>query len=316
MPKRVLIVAFEGVQSLDVTGPLEVFAHAAREPGGPHYQVVAMSSVGGRIRTSSGLDIETAKLRRRERAHTLIVAGGNEDGVRRATEDSRLMDCLKRAAPDARRVASVCTGAFVLAQTGLLNGHKVATHWSLGSRLAELHPSLTVDINAIFVESGKYWTSAGVTAGIDMALAMVERDMSREVANRIARELVLPARRLGFQSQFTNVLLAQHKKASPLADTFEWASAHLNQLDVPAFAAHAGMSVRNFHRLCVASAGTTPGKLIEQLRADRARALLSSTDLGLKGIASECGFRDASELTRAFTRRFGLAPTHYRRTQS
>jgi transcriptional regulator GlxA family with amidase domain len=211
-------------------------------------------------------------------------------------------------------MASVCTGAFILAETGLLDGHRVATHWASAARLREVHPALEVDADAIFVESDKFWTSAGVTAGIDMALAMVERDVGSEVASRIAAALVLHARRLGFQSQFSEVLMAQRRKAGPLAETLRWAASHLKGLGVPTLAAHAGMSVRSLHRLCGATSSTTPGKLIEQLRLDQARVLLSTTGLGLKEIAVDCGFRDASELARVFTRRFGLAPSVYRMT--
>jgi transcriptional regulator GlxA family with amidase domain len=319
MVRRVTIVAFEGVQSLDVTGPLEVFAHASREQyrerGVECYEVVVASCRGGVVRSSSGLDLVTHKLMSGARGDTLLVAGGNEAGLAGATSDQRLLKWLRTWGTKFRRVASVCSGAFILAKAGLLDGHRVATHWGSAERLAALYPCLGVDSSAIFVESGRIWTSAGVTAGIDMALAMVERDLSPKVASRVAAELVLPARRLGFQSQFSDLLAAQVRKDSPLAAALQWAAAHLPGLDVPTLAAQAGMSMRSLHRLCRAAAQTTPGKLIEQLRTDQVRVLLATTTLGLKQIAVECGYRDASEVTRAFTRRFGLSPTDYRSTQ-
>jgi transcriptional regulator GlxA family with amidase domain len=316
--RRIVFLAFDGVQSLDLTGPLEVFVHAARSRGGPAYETIVTSLRGGAVKTSSGLTIQSRRLAglSRGRIDTVLVLGGNERGVNEARESARLIQLLRQISSKSRRVGSVCSGALILAQTGLLDGHRVATHWGSVKRLAELHKSLQVDGDSIYVQSGKFWSSAGVTAGIDMALAMVEEDAGRELSLAIAGELVLFARRLGFQSQFSDVLLAQREQASPLGQVLGWASSHLNELDVPSLAAFAGTSVRNFHRLCKSHAGTTPGKLIEQLRADHARVLLTTTSYGLKKIADECGFRDASTLTRSFTRRFGLPPSDYRRTHT
>jgi transcriptional regulator GlxA family with amidase domain len=310
------LVAFDGVQSLDITGPLEVFAHASREQCAIRYQPVVASRRGGIVRTSSGMGIQTEKLSAAtfRGVDTWVIAGGNEPAIRGAMDDAPLLEFLRRRAVRCRRVASVCTGAFILAEAGLLNGLCVATHWASAARLQKLYPQLQVDADAMFLKSGKFWTSAGVTAGIDMALAMVEEDLGPRVPSRIAAELVLHARRLGFQSQFSSALVAQEQKGSPIAAALLWAKAHLRGLDVPSLAAHAGVSVRSLHRLCAAASSSTPGKLIEQLRLDQARLLLSTTGLGLKEIARDCGFRDASELTRVFTRRLGLAPSLYRMT--
>ena len=271
MPEKVVIVAYDGAQSLDVTGPAEVFAHAAREPGGRRYQII-VASRGRRIATSSGLSLATAPLDEVAcgRADTVLVAGGNERGIAAAVADRRLLGWLRRRSAKVRRLGSVCSGTFVLAAAGLVDGRRVATHWSATDRLAAFRPRLTVDPNAIFVRDGRVWTSAGVTTGIDMSLAMVEEDCGRRIADRIAAQLVLHARRPGFQSQFSELLAAQARRDDPLSGVVAWAAAHLTALDVEALARQASVSVRTLHRLCAATLGTTPAKLIERLRTDRA----------------------------------------------
>ena len=210
---RVLLVAFEGVQTLDVTGPAEVFAAAAR------YHVELLSAGGGTVTTTSGIALHARDLSgvRVQPTDTVLVAGGNEDAIRRALEQPALLDFLRRAARVAARIGSVCSGAFLLASIGVLDGHAAATHWSACERLARAFPAIRVDPNAIFVREGRLWTSAGVTTGIDMALAMVEEDAGRVVADAIASRLVLYLRRPGFQSQFSEALLAQTERADPLA---------------------------------------------------------------------------------------------------
>lgn len=313
MPEKVVIVAFEGAQSLDVTGPAEVFAQAAREPGGRAYKVV-VAARRARIRTSSGLTLATTPLDQLScgRGDTLLVAGGNETGVRAAVADARLLDWIGRRGAGTRRIGSVCSGAFVLAAAGMLDGHTVATHWSAVARLAAYRPALRVDGDAIFVRQGRVWTSAGVTTGIDMALAMVEEDCGRRVADRVAAQLVLHARRPGFQSQFSELLAAQAQRDDPLSAVLAWASQRLQDLDVEALARRAGVSVRTLHRLAARTLGTTPAKLIERLRSDHARVLLETTGLALKEVAARCGFRDGAQLTRSFSRCFGVPPRGYR----
>ena len=312
MPLTVVIVTFDGAQSLDVTGPLEVFAHAAREPDGPSFQVVIASRRGSTVTTSSGLQIATTPLTRVARADTIVVTGGNEAGIRSAMADATLLRWLVGRSRSARRLGSVCSGAFVLAAAGLLDGRTVATHWSAVSRLADYRPALRVDGNAIFVRDGRIWTSAGITTGIDMALAMVEEDAGKRIADRVAAQLVLHARRPGFQSQFSELLAAQARRDDPLSAVLAWASGHLLGLDVEALARRAAVSVRTLHRLCAATQGTTPAKLIERLRADHARVLLGTTRLALKEVAARCGFRDGAQLTRSFARCFGVSPRGYR----
>jgi transcriptional regulator GlxA family with amidase domain len=314
MGDRVILVAFDGAQALDITGPAEVFAHAAREPGAVAYDIVLASRRGAEITTSSGLSIATTALAGLScrRADTVLVVGGHEPGVAAAAADRRLIDWLRIEGGKARRLGSICSGAFVLAATGLLDGRTVATHWAAASRLAALRPALSVDANAIFVRDGRMWTSAGVTTGIDMSLAMVEEDCGRRVADRVAAQLVLHARRPGFQSQFSDVLAAQSRRGDPLSGVLAWAGAHLRGLDVATLAHRAGVSVRTLHRLCGSALRATPAKLIERLRTDRARVLLATTDFSLKEIAVQCGFRDAAQLTRSFLRSFGVSPRDYR----
>jgi transcriptional regulator GlxA family with amidase domain len=313
MPDRIVIVVFNGAQSLDITGPTEVFAHAAREPGGRRYRIV----VAGRrraITTSSGLSLVTEPLERVTcgPGDTVLVVGGNEAGVSAAVRDRRLLDWVRRRSRNVRRLGSVCSGTFILAAAGLLDGRTVATHWSAVARLAAFRPGLTVDGNAIFVQEGRIWTSAGITTGIDMSLAMVEEDCGRRVADRVAAQLVLHARRPGYQSQFSDLLAAQARCDDPLSGVLAWAATRLTVLDVEALAQRAAISVRTLHRVCARTLGTTPAKLIERLRTDRARVLLGTTGLSPKEIAAQCGFRDAPQLTRSFVRSFGVSPRGYR----
>jgi len=313
VPRTIVIVTFDGAQALDVTGPLEVFAHAAREPGGPPLRVVVASRRGGPITMSSGLTITTTPLGRvAARPDTVLVTGGSEAGIRGAMDDARLLRWLVRHTGGARRFGSVCSGTFILAAAGLVDGRTVATHWSAVSRLASYRPALTVDGNAIFVRDGRVWTSAGITTGIDMALAMVEEDGGKRVADRVAAHLVLHARRPGFQSQFSELLAAQARRDDPLSAVLAWANDHLPALDVETLAKRAAVSTRTLHRLCAATQGTTPAKLIERLRADHARVLLGTTRLTLKEVAGQCGFRDGAQLTRSFARCFGVPPRGYR----
>jgi putative intracellular protease/amidase len=217
---RVVIIGFPGVQTLDLTGPAEVFAAASRSAGRAAYRIVFASVGGGEHRTSCGLIVRTSDLRRIRpgRRDTVVVAGGDADATRRAATDRALLGWLRRAAPIALRTASVCSGAFVLAAAGLLDGKRAATHWEACDELARRFPAVTVDPNAIFVRDGAVWTSAGVTTGIDMALAIVEDDLGRALADEVAARLVLYIRRPGFQSQFSAALVAQTAgdAASPL----------------------------------------------------------------------------------------------------
>ena len=317
--REVVIVVFAGVQSLDVTGPLEVFSAAQqlvetasrRERG---YRVTIASIDGGPVVTSSGLEIvPAASLAQAPAAiDTLIVAGGA--GSRQASADAALLAWLARAAPRARRVASVCTGAFVLAAVGLLDGRRVTTHWAWARALARRHPSVNVNPEPIYLRDGRVWTSAGVTAGMDLALAMVEDDLDRDVALAIARQLVLFLRRPGNQAQFSATLVAQQPEREPLREAQRYMLERPgDDLTVPALAERAHMSARNFARAFRAETGITPARYVERVRLEAARRALEDTAQPVAAIAGACGFGSAETMRRTFLRALAVSPAEYRR---
>jgi len=226
--------------------------------------------------------------------------------------DSAWSVWLPDLAGKAQRFGSVCSGVIILARLGLLDGHRVATHWDACAPLAAAFPSVTVDPDSLYVVDGRLWTSAGVTTGIDMALAMVAQDLSADIAGAVAKRLVLYARRPGYQSQFSPLLHAQVKADSPFADLIAWILANLSSpLDVPKLAERAGLSERTFHRKFVAAAGETPARFIEAARLDAARMLLCR-GLSLKSVAAEVGLSPATRFCEAFERRFGITPRLFR----
>jgi len=310
--RRIVILGFDDVQSLDVSGPLEVFETAERLSSG-RYRHEVVSPDGAAFKTSSGLRISP------ERAlgevagpiDTLVVAGGR--GVSAAQRDPATVAAVAAAAGRARRVASVCTGAFLLAKAGLLDGRRAATHWSSVDLLAERYPRVEVDPNSIFVRDGDVWTSAGVTAGIDLALALVEEDHGRATALEIARWLVVFAKRPGGQAQFSAPLAAQLAERPPIRAAQELARARPEaDLTVEALAGHAHMSVRGFARAFRREVGLTPAAYVEAVRVERAVAMLQTTSAGADQIAAACGFGTPETFRRAFRRRLGVTPGEYR----
>jgi transcriptional regulator GlxA family with amidase domain len=311
--RRVLIVVYEGVQTLDMAGPAEVFANA-RSGDTPYYQVEFAAIGGGRLKTSSALRIECSDLRRLRPQATdiVVVAGGEEPAITKAVADEKLRAWLQRAAKIVRRMTSVCSGAFILAAAGLLDGKRAATHWRACEQLAQMFPNVQVDPNAIYIDAGRIWTSAGVTTGIDMALALVERDLGREPADRLAAELVLYMRRPGFQAQFSEALVAQSASPDELGPAIAWARTNLTRVDIDSLARRAGLSVRTLHRRCAQELKTTPAKLLDKLRVEYARTLLASAPRSAKRLAVECGFGNSTRMRRAFERELGLGPREYR----
>ena len=306
---RIRILAYEGCQLLDVTGPAAVFGAANESLARPVYDLKILSPDGGPVTTNSGVALVSQKIG--GQPDTLLVAGGSK-GLKGAMERSDLRRWLRKAAPGTKRLGSVCTGAFVLAAAGLLDGKRVATHWASCDRLARGFPALSVDPESLYVVDGKVWTSAGVTTGIDMALALVEADLGAAIANLIARHFVLYARRPGFQSQFSPLLGAQADADTPFAGLMEWMQGNLEaKLDVPMLAHRAGLTERSFYRKFVEATGKTPAHFVETLRLDAARTLLAK-GLPLKTIASKVGLRSAARLGAAFERRFGMAPSLFR----
>jgi transcriptional regulator GlxA family with amidase domain len=305
---------FDGVQSLDITGPLEVFAGARDHQGKRAYQVRTASLGGAQVRTSSGLcvapDGDLSDQARAEAPDLLIVPGG--EGARRKDQD--LVGWIRANAPRAKRVASVCTGAFLLAEAGLLDGRRATTHWSQCGALREQYPAVEVDPNPIFIKDEDVATSAGVTAGIDLALALVEDDLGRDVALAIARHLVVFLRRPGNQSQFSAQLSAQVAERAPLRDVQRWIAEHpAGDLSVEALAEKASLSPRHFARAFAAEVGMPPGRYVERTRLEAARRHLEDTAEGIEQTARACGYRTTEAMRRAFIEALGVSPAEYRR---
>jgi transcriptional regulator GlxA family with amidase domain len=314
VPRRVVILAYPGIQPLDVVGPAEVFSAADAIAGGDEYEIEVVARTSEPIMAdSSGFGIAPKRTLASCRGpiDTLLVAGGH--GVREAVEDQTLVRWVRSAARRSRRVTSVCSGTFLLARAGLLEGRTVTTHWASCDLLAGAHPELNVDPNPIFVRDGDVWTSAGVTAGMDLALALVEDDLGREVALDVARWLVLFLKRPGGQAQFSSHLAAQPADREPLRELQSWIADHLDaDLRVGALAERAHMSPRNFARAFSRETGMTPAVYVEQLRVERARQCLESGDEPVEAIAARCGFGTPETMRRAFARRVGVAPAAYR----
>ncbi|MFE1438788.1 GlxA family transcriptional regulator [Streptomyces sp. NPDC058739] len=308
--RTVLVVLFDDVQSLDVTGPVEVFAGAeACVPGA--YTIRTASLDGGPVRTSSGLTlVPDGALTDAEQPDLLLVPGGR--GTRAA--DPRLVGWLRGRGPRARRLVSVCTGALLLAEAGLLDGRRATTHWAYCEKLARDHPEIEVESDPIYVRDAHVCTSAGVTAGIDLALALVEEDLGREVALTVARHLVVFLRRPGNQAQFSAQLAAQTAAREPLRDVQQWITENpRGDLSVEALAGRARLSPRHFARAFRAETGLTPGRYVDRVRLEHARRLLEDTGDGVEEISRASGYGTPEAMRRAFVRALGTAPAEYRR---
>lgn len=311
--RRVDIVVFSGVQLLDVSGPLQVFASAndeAEKLSGLRPYSLHVVAKDKTVTSSSGLGLAVESLSATPSPDTLIIAGG--PGWRNAADSPEIIAWLRARAPRARRVASVCTGAFILASAGLLDNCRATTHWAYCDDLARQFPSVTVEPDPIFVRDGKVWTSAGVTAGIDLALALVEEDLGRALALAVARYLVVFLKRPGGQTQFSPALSLQNagERFGPLHD---WIDGNLaGDLSLAVLAKRSGMSERSFSRHYLAATGSTPARSIERLRVDAACRLLTDSRVPAKRIAKRCGFASEETMRRSFIRTVGVAPAQYR----
>jgi len=314
-PRRVEFLAFPDVQLLDVTGPFQVLASAntvARDAGQPMpYELKIVSAAPGPIASSAGLTLLADALPALELPiDTLIVAGGA--GVRAACCDDALLDWVARRAVMCRRVASVCTGAFILAAAGVLHGRRATTHWSRCADLAAAFPTVRVEQDPIYLNDGNIWTSAGVTAGIDMALALVEADLGRPVSTAVARDLVVFAKRPGGQAQFSAGLQLAGSDAT-FDRLHDWMRKNLGRnLAVPVLAEQVGMSERSFLRHYRQVVGLTPATAVERVRVEAARQALGQTRLPVKRIASNCGFGSEETMRRSFLRVLAVTPHAYR----
>jgi transcriptional regulator GlxA family with amidase domain len=309
------VLTFPGVQLLDVTGPFQVFASAndiVEAAGGARpYRLRVVAQGGEGVTASAGLALTAGPLTQLgEALDTLLVAGG--EGAEAAAENPVLVDWVRQRAAQARRVASVCTGAFLLAAAGVLDGRRAATHWKYCARLAQRFPGVRVEPDPIFVCDGSVWTSAGVTAGIDLALALVEEDLGRAVALSVARYLVVFLKRPGGQAQFSTVLALQAAE-DKFGALHHWINAHLgDELSLSVLADQAGMSERSFSRHYAEATGQTPARAIERLRVEAARRLLSESRAPVKRIARRCGFGSEETLRRSFLRLLAVTPQDYR----
>ncbi len=314
---RVVIVAFPGHQPLDVVGPHEVLAGAnqvlaaAGRPAAYHLRLVA--HVPGPVPTESGLALHAEALPAPDEVDTLLLPGG--DGVLAAAEDAELVDWVRRAAGAADRVATVCSGTFLAGAAGLLDGRRVTTHWARADQLAERHPTAVVAPDPLYVADGDLWTSAGVTAGIDLALALVEADHGADVAQTIARWLVMFLRRPGGQTQFAVPVWSDPAPPGPVRRAQDLVHDDPGgDWRVPELAHRVGLSPRHFSRAFTEQVGVSPGHYVTSVRVEAARRLLEDEpDLTLPVVARRCGFGTAETLRRAFRRRLGVPPEQYRR---
>ena len=318
-PHRIVLVAFDNAQMLDVTGPMDAFTEAntfEEHHGRPKaYDVTFAAPRVGLVPTSSGLELNarTSFFDPSLEPDTLVVCGGR--GARESADNPEAVAAIARLADRAGRVVSICTGAFVLAASGRLDGRRVTTHWKYCDVIAQRFPKIRVDADAIFVHDGKFFTSAGVTAGIDVALALIEQDLGRPTALAVARELVVFLRRPGGQSQFSAHMAADARAADPdrFAELTRWMAEHLHEdLSVERLASRVSMSPRNFARRFAEALGTSPGKFVQALRLDAARRMLTDGDVPLSSVARRCGFNSLETMRLSFQRHLKVAPQDFR----
>jgi transcriptional regulator GlxA family with amidase domain len=313
LERHVVFVVFPNALLLDLSGPLAAFELSCETAprDNPPYRLTVVSESGGLIKTSSGLEIMTRSISELHDIDTLIVVGG--PGFHEAARRARLVNWLTAHAGQIRRLCAVCTGAFVLASAGLWKERRAVTHWASCDLLQEQHPDITVLPDAIYERDGSVWTSAGATAGIDLALALVEEDQGRREAIRVAKRLVVFLKRAGGQTQFSVPLNLQEADDGSFESLHHWMHDNLSaDLRVEALAARAGKSPRTFGRLYRAGTGRTPAKVVEELRLEAARRALEETRLSLKEVANRSGFFDEEQMRRAFQRKLGVSPHDYR----
>jgi len=321
--KLIVQVIFQEAQALDITGPVEVFAQANKfllrhgKIAFPAYDLLLIAPSEEPVVMSSGIRLladETFATFNdsRRRIDTLVISGGN--GVENIKLDCNFINFVKKHAEESKRIASICTGTFALAQTGLLKNRKATTHWASCQKLADDHPDISVERDMIYVRDHNIYTSAGITAGIDLALAMVEEDFGRELALEVAKQLVVFMKRQGGQSQFSTALARQHVMDSVIKDTLNWV--HHNpekDLSMETLASQSAMSERNFNRVFKKEVGMTPGKYVEKMRVELATNLIETSDNNLQQIAARSGFISEEKMRRVFKKQLGVLPHVYRK---
>jgi transcriptional regulator GlxA family with amidase domain len=319
--KTIVFLAFPGSQVLDITGPYQVFVRASEiylrthpNRSAPYKVLLASTTRSKSIPTNCGLALTASVLLRSVGGpiHTLLVVGGS--GVEKVINDKDVTTWLRKVAPDVERLGSICTGAFLLASAGLLDGKRAATHWKWAHELARRYKNVTVDPEPIFIRDGNTYTSAGVLAGMDLSLALVEEDLGSAIALEVARELVMYLRRAGGQSQFSAALALQASDRKQIEELRSWAVDHLAEdLRVASLAARAAMSPRNFARIFSKSTGVTPARFVQTIRVEAARRRLEECHDSIEKIARDCGLRSVQGLRRSFRRVLKVAPHEYRK---
>jgi transcriptional regulator GlxA family with amidase domain len=303
--RAVVIFAYDGAQLIDIAGPTQTLTTANEEGASPPYAVRVAAVSSGPIRTASGVKLIADPLPRAVTIDTLLVPGG--PGVHMFRKDRRTLAALQRACMRSRRICAVCTGAFALAEIGLLNKCRVVTHWRSCAQLAEEFPEVCVDPEPLFIQAGRIWTTAGVTAGIDLSLALIEQDHSAALATSVARRLVVYMKRPGGQRQYSEPLELQRAACAPYDSLMQKvASRPAAAWRIETLAASAGQTTRTFHRKFVAATGVTPAEAVQKLRCELARSLLQTTPLELAQIADKTGFGSESRLRRSLKRQFGV----------
>jgi len=315
-PRHIAILGYDGIMGLDLVGPMEAFASAylnSQKAGREAcYRVTIAALEGKTFRSEFGLAITAEKsLFDIRDVDTFLIPGGR--GLREPNGHPKLKVWLQKNAGSIRRIASICTGIYGLAPSGLLNGRKVATHWRFTGDLSRRYPTLKVNSGSLYVRDGKFWTAAGVTAGIDLSLALIEEDFGSEVALSVARDLVVYMKRSGGQEQYSEPLQFQVESRSRFADLLPWMMAHLeHDLSVEALAARVSLCPRQFSRRFTQEFGSSPASFVRRLRLDEARRRLSAPECTVEGVACSVGFSDGDNFRRAFERSFGIAPSAYR----
>jgi transcriptional regulator GlxA family with amidase domain len=310
MPRTIGLVLYPDFQILDACGPITSFEIAGRMAGDA-YRTMLISAKGGPVRSSAGVEMATLAPEQAGRIDTLIVVGGN--GSREAMRDAATLAFLRDAAGTVRRLCSVCSGAFLLAGAGVLDGRRATTHWRRAGLLARLFPKVIVEPDRIHIRDGHVWTSAGITAGIDLALALIAEDLGEDLARRVAQEMVVYYRRPGGQSQFS-ALADLGGDGAQFAPLLDWIRTHLDQrLTVEALAAQVAMSPRNFSRAFAREMGMSPAKVVERLRIEVARERVENSPEPIEQIAAMLGFHDPERMRRSFLRAFGQPPQAMRR---
>lgn len=316
-PRSVDMVIYPEFKSFEAIGPMTVFTYANKhlETQGKSsgYEVRIVSTRIGAVQSDTLMSLHaTSALNCNELPHTVMIVGAHE--IERAVDQNpEIVQWTKDIAPKVERFAALCSGAFFLAAAGLLNGKRATTHWRMADVLQKSHPEIEVEIDSIFIKQDNLWTSAGVSASVDLALAFVEQDFGHELALDVARDLVIFLKRPGGQSQFSANLTSQMTHSTCMRDVQEWVIANIDKkITIPQMAEHAAMSLRNFTRLFNKEAGLKPSEFLEKARIDKARRLLSESELPLKSIAFKCGFATADQMRVGFRKHLSVTPKEYR----